>query len=53
LLGSVNDFCEASTLGTLAKPSVVVDLAVALARYVEEGRRLYPDVYVLGSLERT
>lgn len=51
LQGSVIDFCEASGLGSLAKASVVVDLVVALARYAEEGRRLYPDVYLFGSLQ--
>lgn len=53
LLGSVNDFCDAAALGALGRPAVVVELVVALARYVEEGRKLHPDVYLLGSLHNT
>lgn len=52
LVGSVDAFCEANGLGALGKNAVIVELVVALARYVEEGAQMYPDVYLFSSYER-
>ncbi len=50
LLGSVAEFCQNSALTTLQNSLNLVDLIVRLARYQEEGLRLFPKVYLTNDI---
>jgi hypothetical protein len=50
LLGSVTEFCQNSDLATLQKSLNLVDLIVRLARYQEEGLKLFPKVYLTNNI---
>ena len=52
LIASVEAICQANGLGQLGASAVVVEFVAALARYVEEGTQMYPDVYLFSSYER-
>ena len=53
LLGSVTEFCHNSNLATLQNSLNLVDLIVRLARYQEEGLKLFPKVYLTSNIEET
>jgi hypothetical protein len=50
LLGSVTEFCQNSDLATLQNSLNLVDLIVRLARYQEEGLKLFPKVYLTNNI---
>ena len=50
LLGSVTEFCQNSDLATLQNSMNLVDLIVVLARYQEEGLKLFPKVYLTNNI---
>lgn len=52
LIGSVTEFCQKSKIGILSNALNLVDLIVRLARYQEEGARLFPSVYITDSIEK-
>ncbi len=51
LLGSVTEFCQNTFLATLQNSLNLVDLIVRLARYQEEGLRLFPRVYLTNNIK--
>ena len=50
LLGCVTEFCQNSCLETLHNSINLVDLIVILARYKEEGVKLFPKVYLTNNI---
>lgn len=50
LLGSVTEFCQNSHLESLQNSLNLVDLIVRLARYQEEGEKLFPMVYLTNNI---
>ncbi|MBN1665149.1 MAG: hypothetical protein JW943_16255 [Deltaproteobacteria bacterium] len=52
LLGSVTEFCQNSHLVTLQNSLNLVDLIVRLARYQEEGLKLFPKVYLTNNITK-
>lgn len=51
LLGSVTEFCQNSYLATLQNSLNLVDLIVRLARYQEEGLKMFPRVYLTNNIK--
>lgn len=50
LLGSVTEFCQNTDLSILQNSLNLVDLIVRLARYQEEGLKLFPRVYLTNDI---
>lgn len=46
LVGNINDFAEACSMGELSRTSNLVELIMSLSKYHEEGIKLTPSVYL-------
>lgn len=50
LIGSITDFAESCSMGSLLRPSILAELVGALSKYREEGIKLSPEVYLCNDI---